>query len=79
MAVISDKMGQSWLLPPAVSDLIPVDHICYLVIAIVNGIDVSDVEQKYMSGPGNPAYLRRMLYASSYPVRPLMLYGLRER
>ena len=41
MAVRSDKMGQSWLLPPAVSDLIPVDPICYLVIAMVNGIDVS--------------------------------------
>jgi transposase len=61
MAVRSDKMGQSWLLPPAISDLIPVDHICYLVIAIVKGIDVSEVEQEYRSGPGNPAYSRRML------------------
>ena len=61
MAVKSDKMGQSWLLPLAVSDLVPVDHICYLVSAIVNGVDVSEVEQKYRSGPGNPAYSRRML------------------
>jgi transposase len=55
------KKGYSWLLPPAVSDLIPVDHICHLVVAIVNGMDVSEVEQKYRSGPGNPAYSRRML------------------
>ena len=61
MTVKSDKMGQSWLLPPDISDLIPGDHICYLVIAIVKGIDVSEVEQKYRSGPGNPAYSRRML------------------
>lgn len=61
MTIRNDKMGQSWLLPPSVSDLIPVDHICYLVIAIVNGIDVSEIEKKYRFKPGNPAYPRRML------------------
>jgi len=61
MAIRNDKMGQSWLLPPSVSDLIPVDHICYLVIAIVNSIDVSEIEEKYRFKPGNPAYPRRML------------------
>jgi transposase len=61
MTVREDKMGQSWLLPPSVSDLIPVDHICYLVIAIVNSIDVSEIEEKYRFKPGNPAYPRRML------------------
>ena len=44
MAIKSDKIGQSWLLPPDIRDLIPVDHICYLVIAIVNSIDMSAVE-----------------------------------
>ena len=48
-------------MPPSVSDLIPVDHICYLVIAIVNSIDVSEIEKKYRFKPGNPAYPRRML------------------
>ncbi|MDI6886549.1 MAG: IS1182 family transposase [archaeon] len=61
MAIRDDKMGQSWLLPPAVSDLIPVDHICHLVVAIVNSIDISEVEKKYRFTPGNPAYSRRML------------------
>ncbi len=46
MTIREDKMGQSWLLPPDISELIPVDHICYLVIAIVNGIDVSEIEEK---------------------------------
>ena len=61
MAIRDDKMGQSWLLPLSVTDLIPVDHICYLVIAIVNSIDVSELEEKYRFNPGNPAYPRRML------------------
>ncbi|GAH29479.1 unnamed protein product [marine sediment metagenome] len=61
MAIRDDKMGQSWLLPPAVSDRIPVDHICYLVAATVNSMDVSEVEKKYRFKPGNSAYSRRML------------------
>jgi transposase len=61
MAIRDDKMGQSWLLPPDISELIPVDHICYLVAAIVNGMDVDEVEKKYRSKPGNPAYSHRML------------------
>ena len=61
MAIRDDKMGQSWLLPLSVTDLIPVDHICYLVSAIVNSIDVSELEEKYRFNPGNPAYPRRML------------------
>ena len=61
MAIRNDKMGQSWLLPPDISELIPVDHICYLVAAIVNGMDVDEVEKKYRFKQGNPAYSRRML------------------
>jgi len=45
MTILSNKMGLSWLLPPSVSDLIPVDHICYLVIAIVNSIEVCEIEK----------------------------------
>ncbi len=47
--------------PPDISELIPVDHICYLVIAIVNSIDVSKIEEKYRFKPSNPAYPRKML------------------
>ncbi|NQE54517.1 hypothetical protein C5S29_13085 [ANME-1 cluster archaeon GoMg3.2] len=61
MAIRSDKIGQSWLLPLAVSELIPEDHICNLVEVVVDNMDVGEIEQKYSSGPGNPAYSRRML------------------
>jgi transposase len=61
MAMRNDNMSQSKILPQDISELIPVDHICYLVIAIVNSIDVSGIEKKYRSTAGNPAYSRRML------------------
>ena len=44
--ILEDNIGQSKILALDISELIPVDYICYLVIAIVNGIDVSDVEKK---------------------------------
>ena len=61
MVIRSDKIGQSWLLPLDVSELIPEDHICNLVEIVVDSMDVGEAEQKYRSGPGNPAYSRRML------------------
>jgi len=45
MAIRNDRMGQSWLLPPAVTDLIPEDHICNLVVAVVKSVDVREVEE----------------------------------
>lgn len=60
MAIRPDKIGQSWLFPPRITDFIPDDHICNLVITVVNNIDVSNIEKKYRSQPGNPAYPRQM-------------------
>jgi len=54
-------LGQSWLFPPCISDFIPGDHICNLVVAVVSCIDVSEIEAKYLDQPGNSAYPRRML------------------
>jgi transposase len=61
MAIREDKIGQSWLFPPCITDFIPVDHICNLIVALVDSIDVSGIEKRFMSGPGNSAYPRRML------------------
>jgi transposase len=61
MTVREDKIGQLWLFPPCIADFIPADHICNLVAAVVGRVDVGDVEKRYRSKPGNPAYPRRML------------------
>jgi transposase len=61
MAVREDKLGQSWLFPPCITDFIPKNHICNLIIEIIAKIDISEVEKKFKSQPGNPAYPRRML------------------
>lgn len=61
MAIREDKIGQSWLFPPCITDFIPEDHICNLVVAVVDNVDVSDIEKKYRFQPGNSAYPRRML------------------
>ena len=61
MALREDKLGQSWLFPPCITDFIPEDHICNLTIAIIAEIDIRKVEKKFKSQPGNPAYPRRML------------------
>jgi len=59
MALQEDTIGQSIFMNSA--DMIPSDHISRLVAAIVDEIDVSKVEEKFVGTPGHPAYPRRML------------------
>jgi transposase len=60
MTIREDKLGQSWLFPPCINDFIPNNHICNLIVSIIAAIDVSKIELKFKSQPGNPAYPRRM-------------------
>lgn len=60
MVFIKSFKGQNWLLPPNVRDMIPEDHICFLVEDVVDRLDCSEFEIKY-SGPGHPAYHPRVL------------------
>jgi transposase len=60
MAYIKSYHNQDWLLPPNIEDLIPEDHICYLVEALVESMDFSWFDETY-SGPGHPAYHPRIL------------------
>jgi transposase len=39
MAYIPSYKDQAWLLPPALDDLIPDDHVCFLVEALVEAQD----------------------------------------
>ena len=60
MAYIQSYKDQSWLLPPSIEDMIPEDHICYLVESLVDSMDFSTFDAKY-AGAGHPAYHPRVL------------------
>jgi transposase len=60
MAYIQSYKGQSWLLPPSIEDLIPDDHMCFLVEGLVDSLDYSTFDIRY-SGAGHPAYHPRIL------------------
>jgi transposase len=60
MAYIQSHKGQSWLLPPSIEDLIPDDHLCFLVEGLVDSLEYSTFDIRY-SGAGDPAYHPRIL------------------
>ena len=55
MAFIKSSKNRVWTLPPDIRDLIPSDHICYLVESFVDEMDFSEFEIRY-DGSGHPAY-----------------------
>lgn len=55
MVFYKDMRNQNWLFPPSVLDLIPENHICFLVDEVIESMDFSEIEKKYQ-GPGHPAY-----------------------
>lgn len=60
MAYIESQREQSWLLPPSIEDLIPEDHICFLVESLVDSLDYQAFDSRYC-GAGHPAYHPRIL------------------
>lgn len=60
MAYIQSYKEQSWLLPPSLEDLIPEDHVCFLVESLVDNLDYEAFDIQY-SGAGHPAYHPRIL------------------
>lgn len=60
MAYIQSYKGQTWLLPPSIEDMIPEDHICYLVEGLVESLDYTAFDIRH-SGSGHPAYHPRVL------------------
>lgn len=69
--------GQIMLLPPDIRDIIPTDHICYVINDVVDNIDLSIVEDTYSNGTnvgGASAFSPRMIikaifYAYSQGIR----------
>ncbi len=64
MVLREDKMGQSFLLPLDLNDLISEGSriiLCFFIADLVNELDFGDIEKKYRYNPGKAAYSRRML------------------
>lgn len=59
MAYINSYKDQNWLIPLSVKDVIPNDHICFLVEDFVDSLDFSNFDMIY-EGPGHPAYHPRI-------------------
>ncbi len=55
MTFYKDLKDQQLLFPPNIRDLIPKNHICYLVDEIIQNMDLTDIEKRY-EGAGHPAY-----------------------
>ena len=60
MVYIQSSASQNWLLPPSLLDLIPKDHVCFLVESFVDSQDFSSFDIRY-AGAGHPAYHPRVI------------------
>ncbi len=60
MAYITSYKNQNWLIPQSIRDMIPKDHICFLVEEFVESLDFSRFDMIY-DGAGHPAYHPRII------------------
>lgn len=59
MVYIKSSAKQILLLPTNLRDIIPKDHICYLIEDVMDQLDFSSFDEK-VKGPGNPSYHPRI-------------------
>lgn len=55
MTFYKDLKDQQFLLPLNIRDMIPENHICFLVDELIQKLDLIEYEKKY-EGAGHPAY-----------------------
>ena len=60
MAYIKSNKNQNWLLPLSINDMIPEDHICFLVEEFAENLGYSNFDMQY-DGAGHPAYHPRII------------------
>lgn len=60
MVYIKSYRGQNWLFPPNIEEMIPEDHVCFLVESFIDSLDFKEFDIKY-SGAGHPAYHPRII------------------
>jgi len=68
MVYIKSNKNQNWLLPLSIKDMIPKDHICFLVEDFVDSLDYSNFDMIY-DGAGHPAYHPRIIMKT-------LIYGM---
>ena len=68
MAYIQSYKEQNWLLPLSIKEMIPKDHICFLVEDFVESLDFSNFDLIY-GGVGHPAYHPRI-------IMKILVYGM---
>ena len=71
MVYIKSNPKQTLLLPTNLRDIIPKDHICYLIENIISQLDFSEFD-KEVKGAGNPSYHPRISLK-------IILYSICER
>ena len=59
MVYIKSSPKQTQLLPTNLREIIPKDHICYLIEDVIDQLDFSNFDEK-VEGPGNPSYHPRI-------------------
>ena len=59
MVYIKSNPKQTLLLPTNLRDIIPKDHICYLIEDVIDQLDFISFD-KEVEGPSNPSYHPRI-------------------
>ncbi len=60
MAYIASNKNQNWIIPLSIKDMIPKDHICFMVEEFVESLEFSNFDMNY-DGAGHPAYHPRIV------------------
>ena len=60
MAYIASSKSQNWLLPMSIKEMIPKDHICFMVEDFADSLDYKNFDMIY-DGAGHPAYHPRII------------------
>ena len=60
MVYLPTNKNQNWLLPMSIRDMIPKDHICFLVEDFAENLDYQTFDIRY-NGAGHPAYPPRII------------------
>jgi len=68
MAYIKTSKEQNWLLPPSIKEMIPKDHVCFLVEEFVDSLNFSNFDMIY-GGAGHPAYHPKI-------IMKILVYGM---